>query len=37
LPLPSIEHLKLMTILHTVADWPAIAAEAVSAMMAANP
>jgi hypothetical protein len=33
---PSIGHVGLMTILHPVADWLAIAAEAVSAMMAAT-
>ena len=36
LPIPSIGHVGLMTILHPVADWLAIAADIVSAMMAAT-
>src|SRR6516162_894374 len=36
LPLPSIRHVGLMTLLHPVADWLAIAAEVGSAMLAAT-
>ena len=36
LPIPSIGHVGLMTILHPVADWLAIAAEVGSAMLAAT-